>query len=908
MSTVNSFGTRTALAVGGRTFQIYSLPALQKAGFPEIARLPYSLKILLENLLRQEDGRFVKKADIEALARWDVTSKAQREISFMPARVLLQDFTGVPCVVDLAAMRDGIVRLGGDPNRVNPLQPVELVIDHSVQVDYFGGADSFQLNADLEFSRNKERYAFLRWGQDAFRNFRVVPPDTGIVHQVNLEYLARVVMTSEGPDGEMAYPDTLVGTDSHTTMVNGLGVVGWGVGGIEAEAAMLGQPSSMLIPQVLGVKLIGRLSEGITATDLVLTITERLRKHGVVGKFVEFHGAGLEHLTLADRATLGNMCPEYGATVAMFPIDGMTLDYLRLSGREASRVELVEAYAKAQGLFLEKGVPDPLYSETIEVDLGTIEPSLAGPKRPQDRVPLKSAKQGFAQALPGMTVTKKADATAAAAGARMANEGGVAVCPPAAQQLEHGSVVIAAITSCTNTSNPSVMIGAGLVARKAVDKGLTCKPWVKTSLAPGSKVVTDYLKQAGLDTYLDRLGFNLVGYGCTTCIGNSGPLPDEVSAEIDARGLVVAAVLSGNRNFEGRVQQQVRANYLASPPLVVAYALAGTMNLDLTTEPLGTGTDGRPVYLRDIWPTGKEIQDTMLRAVKAEHFRKQYADVFEGDERWQKLVVPTGGRFSWEPDSTYVRNPPFLEGVTLQPPPLADIAGGRVLALLGDSITTDHISPAGSIKKDSPAGKYLIAHGVEPHDFNSYGARRGNHEVMMRGTFANVRLRNQMAPGTEGGWTRYQPDGDVMTIYDAAMKYKDAGVPLLVFAGKEYGSGSSRDWAAKGTLLLGVTAVVAESFERIHRSNLVNMGVLPLQFQSGASAASLGLTGRERYELTGIAQGLTPGGLVTVRAHGEGGTLVEFQAIARIDTPEELVAFRHGGILPYVLRQLVGKH
>ncbi len=907
MSSVNSFGTRTALAVGGRTFQIYSLPALQNAGFPGIARLPYSLKILLENLLRQEDGRFVKKADIEALARWDLTSKAQREISFMPARVLLQDFTGVPCVVDLAAMRDGIVRLGGDPSRVNPLQPVELVIDHSVQVDYFGAADSFQLNADLEFSRNKERYAFLRWGQDAFRNFRVVPPDTGIVHQVNLEYLARVVISAETPEGTLAYPDTLVGTDSHTTMVNGLGVVGWGVGGIEAEAAMLGQPSSMLIPQVLGVKLTGRLSEGITATDLVLTITERLRKHGVVGTFVEFYGPGLAHLTLADRATLGNMCPEYGATVAMFPIDGMTLDYLRLSGREASRVELVEAYAKAQGLFLEKGAPDPIYSESIELDLGTIEPSLAGPKRPQDRVPLKSAKQGFAQALHGMTVTKKSDAAAAAASARMANEGGVAVCPPAAQQLEHGSVVIAAITSCTNTSNPSVMIGAGLVAKKAVEKGLSCKPWVKTSLAPGSKVVTDYLKQAGLDTYLDQLGFNLVGYGCTTCIGNSGPLPDDVSAEIDARGLVVASVLSGNRNFEGRVQQQVRANYLASPPLVVAYALAGTMNLDLTTEPLGTGEDGQPVYLRDIWPAEAEVQQTMLTAVKAEHFRKQYADVFEGDERWQKLVVPTGGRFSWEPDSTYVRNPPFLEGVTLQPPPLVDIAGGRVLALLGDSITTDHISPAGSIKKDSPAGKYLIAHGVDPKDFNSYGARRGNHEVMMRGTFANIRLRNQMAPGTEGGWTTYQPDGDVMTIYDAAMKYKDAGVPLLVFAGKEYGSGSSRDWAAKGTLLLGVTAVVAESFERIHRSNLVNMGVLPLQFQSGASAASLGLTGRERYDLTGIAQGLTPGGLVTVRAHGEGGTLVEFQAIARIDTPEELVAFRHGGILPYVLRQLVGK-
>ena len=652
MSTVNSFGARTALAVGGRTVQIYSLPALQKAGFPEIARLPFSLKILLENLLRQEDGRFVKKADIEALARWDVKSGAQREISFMPARVLLQDFTGVPCVVDLAAMRDGIVRLGGDPTKVNPLQPVELVIDHSVQVDSFGLAGSFQMNADLEFSRNKERYAFLRWGQDAFRNFRVVPPDTGIVHQVNLEYLARVVISVDTPDGTLAYPDTLVGTDSHTTMVNGLGVVGWGVGGIEAEAAMLGQPSSMLIPQVLGVKLSGRLPEGTTATDLVLTITERLRKHGVVGKFVEFYGPGLAHLTLADRATLGNMCPEYGATVAIFPIDAMTLDYLRLSGREASRVELVEAYAKAQGLFVEPGAADPIFSETIDVDLASIEPSLAGPKRPQDRVPLKSAKQGFAQALPGMMTAKTSG-----------SGGGTAVAAPPRVAIDHGAVVIAAITSCTNTSNPSVMIGAGLVAKKAVEKGLTSKPWVKTSLAPGSKVVTDYLALAGLDTYLDALGFNLVGYGCTTCIGNSGPLPDDVSAEIDARGLVVASVLSGNRNFEGRVQQQVRANYLASPPLVVAYALAGTMTLDLTTEPLGNGKDGKPVYLRDIWPTEQEIQETMLRAVKSEHFQKQYADVFRGDARWQKLDVPTGDRFAWDPDSTYVRNPPFLEGV-----------------------------------------------------------------------------------------------------------------------------------------------------------------------------------------------------------------------------------------------------
>jgi aconitate hydratase len=876
--------------------QIYSLKILEAAGFPEVARLPFSLKVLLENLLRYENGASVTAEDIETLARWNVKSTAAREISFMPARVLLQDFTGVPCVVDLAAMRDGIVRLGGDPSRVNPLQPVELVIDHSVQVDHAGSVDAFRLNADLEFVRNKERYAFLRWGQNAFRNFRVVPPDTGIVHQVNLEYLARVVVSRETGDGVEAYPDTLVGTDSHTTMVNGLGVVGWGVGGIEAEAAMLGQPLSLLIPPVLGVKLSNRLPAGTTATDLVLTITERLRKHGVVGKFVEFYGPGLEHLTLADRATLGNMCPEYGATIAIFPVDAMTLEYLRLSGREASRVELVEAYTRAQGIFREPGSADPDYSETIEVDLGTVEPSLAGPKRPQDRVSLKTAKQGFAQALPGMMTAKQAG-----------GGGGTAVAAPPHLAIDHGSVVIAAITSCTNTSNPSVMIGAGLVAKKAVEKGVAVKPWVKTSLAPGSKVVTDYLKEAGLDVYLDRLGFNLVGYGCTTCIGNSGPLPEDVSAEVDARQLVVASVLSGNRNFEGRVQQQVRANYLASPPLVVAYALAGSMTLDLTTEPLGAGKDGAPVYLRDIWPSEQEIQQTMLRAVSADHFRKQYANVFQGDERWQTLEVPTGDRFAWEPDSTYVRHPPFLEGMTMEPAPLTDISGARVLAVLGDSITTDHISPAGAIKKDSPAGKYLMEHAVQPPDFNSYGARRGNHEVMMRGTFANTRLRNQLAPGTEGGWTTYLPDGGVMTIYDAAMQYKAAGVPLIVLAGKEYGSGSSRDWAAKGTLLLGIRAVIAESFERIHRSNLVNMGVLPLQLQAGASAGSLGLTGRERFELTGIAEGLHPAGLVTIRAVRENSKPIEFQAIARIDTPEELVAFRHGGILPYVVRQLVGR-
>jgi len=913
MSTVNSFGTRTALAVGGRTVQIYSLPALEQAGFPDIARLPYSMKILLENLLRHEDGRFVKAADVETLARWDLKSGAQKEISFAPARVLLQDFTGVPAVVDLAAMRDGIVRLGGDPNRVNPLQPVELVIDHSVQVDYFGQANAFRLNAELEFSRNRERYAFLRWGQDAFHNFRVVPPDTGIVHQVNLEYLARVVMTTDSPDGPLSFPDTLVGTDSHTTMVNGLGVMGWGVGGIEAEAAMLGQPISMLIPQVLGFRLKGQMLEGATATDLVLTITERLRKHGVVGKFVEFFGSGLADLTIADRATLGNMCPEYGATIAIFPIDEMTLDYLRLSGREASHVALVEAYAKAQAMFRSAGEPDPVYSEVLELDLETVEPSLAGPKRPQDRVSLKQAKSSFASALGSMMASSsKKGAEAAGSSHVSATTGGaaaaVAEVPEIATALDHGAVVIAAITSCTNTSNPSVMIAAGLLAKKAVERGLKRQPWVKTSLAPGSKVVTEYLAKAGLQRYLDDLGFNLVGYGCTTCIGNSGPLPEDVAAEVDSRNLVVASVLSGNRNFEGRIQQQVRANYLASPPLVVAYALAGRMTLDLTTEPIGIDRNGTPVFLRELWPTEREIQETMLTSVTSDMFREQYADVFSGDERWKSLPVPRGDRFAWEPDSTYIRNPPFFEHITMETAPVRDITGARVLALLGDSITTDHISPAGSIRKDSPAGKYLIAHGVQPSDFNSYGARRGNHEVMMRGTFANVRLRNQLAPGTEGGWTTHQPDGAVMSIYDAAMQYQNEGVPLLVIAGKEYGSGSSRDWAAKGTLLLGVTAVIAESFERIHRSNLVNMGVLPLQFAAGVTAASLGLTGRERYEITGIAQSLKPGGVINVCAFGEGDAKIELHATARIDTPEELVAFRHGGILPYVLRQLVGKH
>ncbi|MQA28258.1 MAG: aconitate hydratase AcnA [Luteitalea sp.] len=911
MSTVDSFRTRTTLQAAGQNFQYYSLSALEASGFPEVARLPFSLKILLENLLRHEDGRFVKAADIEALAKWDVKSAAQREISFAPARVLLQDFTGVPAVVDLAAMRDGIVRLGGDPNRVNPLQPVELVIDHSVQVDYFGRADAFQLNAELEFSRNKERYAFLRWGQDAFSNFRVVPPDTGIVHQVNLEYLARVVMTDQRDGATVAYPDTLVGTDSHTTMVNGLGVVGWGVGGIEAEAAMLGQPISMLIPPVLGFRLIGTMLEGATATDLVLTITERLRKHGVVGKFVEFFGPGLEDLTIADRATLGNMCPEYGATIAIFPIDAMTLDYLRLTGRDEARVQLVDAYARAQGLFRLPGDAEPVYSEVIELDLTSVEPSLAGPRRPQDRVSLKQAKSGFQSALPGLMTTQSQTGAKMGGSAHVSAQNSpagaaVAEYPPAIGQLEHGSVVIAAITSCTNTSNPSVMIAAGLVAKKAVERGLVRQPWVKTSLAPGSKVVTEYLRLAGLDTYLDQLGFQLVGYGCTTCIGNSGPLPEDVSAEVEVRNLVVASVLSGNRNFEGRIQQQVRANYLASPPLVVAYALAGRMTIDLTTEPIGISREGDPVYLRDIWPAEREIQETMLRAVNATMFREQYADVFSGDARWKELSFPTGDRFEWEPDSTYIRNPPFFDNVTLLPPPLTDIVSARALAVLGDSITTDHISPAGAIKVDSPAGKYLMQRGVQPTDFNSYGARRGNHEVMMRGTFANTRLRNLLAPGTEGGWTTYQPAGGVMSIYDAAVAYKEAGVPLVILAGKEYGSGSSRDWAAKGTLLLGVRAVIAESFERIHRSNLVNMGVLPLQFEAGVSVDSLGLTGRETFELAGIAEGLAPRGLVTVRAYGD--KIIELKTIARIDTPEELIAFRHGGILPYVLRQLVGRN
>ena len=906
MATQNSFDTRIPLKVGSDTVHIFSLPRLQKR-YAAIDRLPYSLKILLENLLRREDRRFVDSEDIHTLASWDVRSKAPKEIAFTPARVLLQDFTGVPAVVDLAAMREGIVKLGGNPRKVNPLQPVELVIDHSVQVDHYVERNAADLNAALEFARNRERYMFLRWGQEAFQNFRVVPPDTGIVHQVNLEYLARVIFKEQVDGLTLAYPDTLVGTDSHTTMVNGLGVVGWGVGGIEAEAAMLGQPISMLIPEVVGFRLVDRLPEGATATDLVLTITERLRKLGVVGKFVEFFGPGLEFLTIADRATLGNMSPEYGATIAICPIDDMTLDYLRLTGRDTANVKLVEAYAKEQGLFRTAASPEPVYTATIELDLSTVEPSLAGPKRPQDRVSLRQARQKFEQALEVMLAERKTKTAPAAkpaeTAAATASAATITETIPGMEGLDHGSVVVAAITSCTNTSNPSVMIGAGLLARNAVKKGLKVKPWVKTSLAPGSLIVTEYYKASGLLEYLAELGFNLVGYGCTTCIGNSGPLPEPVSAIVKDRNLVVAAVLSGNRNFEGRIQSQVRANYLASPPLVVAYALAGKMQIDLTSEPLGHDSNGKPVFLKEIWPSEREIQETMLSSVKSEMFVSKYLHVFDGDDRWRSLPVPLGERFEWDDSSTYIRNPPFFENLTAEPAPLTAIKGARILAILGDSVTTDHISPAGSIPADSPAGKYLIAHGVPPKDFNSYGARRGNHEVMMRGTFANIRLRNQLVPGTEGGWTCLMPQNETMTIYDAAMRYRDAGVPLMIIAGKEYGSGSSRDWAAKGTLLLGVRAVIAESFERIHRSNLVNMGVLPLSFKEGENAATHGLIGRETFEITGM-QSLAPGCDVIVRATREDGTVKELTAIARIDTPEEIVAFRHGGILPYVIRQL----
>ena len=886
----NSFNTKQSLSIGvGGDVEIFSLTKLEESGYSDVGRLPYSLKILLENMLRREDGSSVNADDIEALARWK--PGVTKEIAFMPSRVLLQDFTGVPVVVDLAAMRDGVVRLGGDASLVNPLQPAELVIDHSVQVDHFGVANAFELNAQLEFSRNRERYSFLKWGQEAFNNFRVVPPGTGIVHQINIEYLARVVCRDTVDGSAVAYPDTLVGTDSHTTMVNGLGVVGWGVGGIEAEAAMLGQSISMLIPEVIGFQLSGKLPEGTTATDLVLTITERLRQYGVVGKFVEFFGEGLSSLTLADRATLGNMSPEYGSTVAVCPIDQMTLDYLRLTGRKDSQTRLVETYAKEQGLF-GSGGDEPLYSDIIGFDLSTIEPSIAGPKRPQDRVALNQAKKSFGNVLNDLSAGRSAVV--------LNND----TASGDDDKLEDGAVVVAAITSCTNTSNPSVMIAAGLLAQKAAARGLKPKPWVKTSLAPGSMVVTEYLTAAGLLEPLASLGFGLVGYGCTTCIGNSGPLPENVAAEIQRRDLVVTSVLSGNRNFEGRVQSLVRANYLASPPLVVAYAIAGGMTTDLTTEPVGQDTAGQDVFLREIWPSSREVQEAMSAAVRTEQFIEKYGCVFDGDQRWRDLVAPTGKQFVWTRDSTYVQHPPFFEGMASKPAPPTDISGARVLALLGDSVTTDHISPAGTIPPDGPAGQYLVSRGVDPKDFNSFGSRRGNHEVMMRGTFANIRLRNQLAPGTEGGWTQHQPSGDQMTIYDAGMRYKKEGTPSIVLAGKEYGSGSSRDWAAKGTMLLGVRAVIAESFERIHRSNLVFMGVLPLVFKDGVTAATLGLTGKESFSLTGISDSLSPRGDLRVVAMREDKMVTDFLVTVRIDTPEELNYYHHGGILPYVLRQL----
>jgi aconitate hydratase len=895
----NSFDARAELVVGSRRFEIYRLDALAERF--DIARLPFSLKILLENLLRTEGNGSVTAADIEALACWDAAAEPSVEIAFTPARVLLQDFTGVPAVVDLAAMRDAIVEMGGDAHQINPLAPAELVIDHSVQVDVFGTRDAFARNAAREFERNAERYSFLRWGQNAFERFAVVPPDTGIVHQVNLEYLARVVFVAERAGAlPLAYPDTLVGTDSHTTMVNGLGVLGWGVGGIEAEASMLGQPTSMLLPQVLGFRLSGALPEGATATDLVLTVTERLRAKGVVGRFVEFFGAGLAGLPLADRATIGNMSPEFGSTVAIFPIDAETLRYLRFSGRQAEQIELVEAYAREQGLWHDEDSPEPTYSDTLELDLGEVEPSLAGPRRPQDRVPLRAARERFQEALAGFVEPSASGAAAVAAVAEQLDGGALAL----AERIDHGAVVIAAITSCTNTSNPSVMVAAGLLARAAVARGLTSRPWVKTSLAPGSRVVTEYLDRAGLTEPLEALGFNLVGYGCTTCIGNSGPLPQEVSDAISERDLAVVAVLSGNRNFEGRIQSEVKMNYLASPPLVVAYALAGTMDIDLVNDPLGSDPDGEPVYLRDIWPSSAEIAETVTTAVQSDMFRRSYAEVFDGDENWHSLEVPQGDRYDWR-ESTYVRRPPFFEGLAATPSAPSEISGARVLAVLGDSVTTDHISPAGAIKRDSPAGRYLQEHGVAVADFNSYGARRGNHEVMVRGTFANIRLRNLLGGGPlpEGGFTRHLPDGEVLSIYDAAMRYAQQGVPLVVLGGKDYGAGSSRDWAAKGTLLLGVRAVIAESFERIHRANLVGMGLLPLQFMPGESVKSLGLSGEEAIAIEGVAGPLAAGqrpGLASVTA-GER----TFQARVRIDTPMEVEYYRHGGILQYVLRQLL---
>jgi aconitate hydratase len=896
---MNTFGSRSSLRVGSKQYDFFRISSLDQHGF-HTARLPFSLRILLENLLRREDGETVTAEMIRALAKWTAKSASAEEISFMPSRVLLQDFTGVPAVVDLAAMRDAMARLGGDATKINPLQPAELVIDHSVQVDEFGTAQAFDLNAALEFQRNQERYAFLRWGQGALKNFAIVPPDTGIVHQVNIEYLARVVFVLEqAGKATVAYPDTLVGTDSHTTMVNGLGVLGWGVGGIEAEAAMLGQAASMLIPQVVGVRFTGKLREGSTATDLVLTVTEALRKKGVVGKFVEYFGPSLGTLTLADRATIANMAPEYGATCGIFPVDEETLRYLKLTGRSEEQIALVEAYYKEQGLFHTAASPEAEYTDVLHMDLGAIEPSIAGPKRPQDRVELSQAAASFATALPSLL---KPDAKNGHGATGRADRNS----KDYATALRHGSVVIAAITSCTNTSNPYVLVAAGLVAKKAVEKGLQRPAWVKSSLAPGSKVVTEYLNAAGLQTYLDQLGFNLVGYGCTTCIGNSGPLPQAVSDVVADNDLVVASVLSGNRNFEGRINSEVRANYLMSPPLVVAFALAGEM-IDMYKDPIGTGTNG-PVYLKDIWPTQKEVDEVVQRVITSAMFRESYRTVLEGDARWRGLKVPAGDTYVWDAKSTYIQNPPYFEGMTLEPKAVAAIAGARVLARFGHSVTTDHISPAGSIKKDSPAGKYLIEHGVQPVDFNSYGSRRGNHEVMMRGTFANTRIRNRLVPHIEGGYTKHIPSGKELTIYDAAVQYRSDGVPVIVIAGKEYGSGSSRDWAAKGPLLLGVRAVIAESFERIHRSNLVGMGIVPLQFLPEQNPETVGITGEESYDIVGLDAALmdfAPGKTVEVRATAADGSVKTFKTTLRIDTPQEVLYYQHGGILQYVIRQLL---
>ena len=898
---MNSFATRDSLSLNGRTYAFHNLRALPGAA---VSRLPYSLKILLENLLRHEDGSSVTRDDIQALLDWQPDAAPSKEIAYRPARVLMQDFTGVPAVVDLAAMREAMLNMGGDPSGINPLQPADLVIDHSVQVDNFASSNALSLNSALEYGRNRERYQFLKWGQSAFQNFRVVPPETGIVHQVNLEFLAQVAFAYERDGETWVCPDTLVGTDSHTTMVNGLGVLGWGVGGIEAEAGMLGQPVSMLVPQVVGFELTGRLSEGATATDLVLAIVEQLRRHGVVGKFVEFFGDGLDELPLADRATIANMAPEYGATCGLFPVDAETLAYLSLTGRSDDQVRLVEAYAKAQGCFRLPGDAPAAYSETLRLEMADVVPSIAGPKRPQDRIALRDSARSFESML-GETLTARGASAGQSAVAVRAELAAVKTSIRGSEcVLEHGAVVIAAITSCTNTSNPAVMIGAGLVAKKAVEKGLQVKPWVKTSLAPGSKVVTDYLAKSGLGTYLDMIGFNLVGYGCTTCIGNSGPLPEEVSAAIREGDLVVASVLSGNRNFEGRVHSEVRANYLASPPLVVAYAIAGNMQIDLVSEPLGKDLEGNNVYLSDLWPTQQEIARTTAAVVDSTMFRDSYADVYGGSPRWRDLSATGSDLFAWDEGSTYVRRPPYFDSMRAEPAPLSEISNARVLAVVGDSVTTDHISPAGAIKADSPAGRYLIEHGVAPQDFNSYGSRRGNHEVMMRGTFANVRLRNLLAAGTEGGWTLHLPDGELMSIYEAAMRYRDEGVPLVILAGREYGTGSSRDWAAKGPSLLGVRAVLAVSYERIHRSNLVGMGILPLQFLEGDDSDSLGLTGRERISISGLGDGSVS--TVRVDAVPEGaGPAISFQARVRIDTPKEVEYYRHGGILQYSLRQML---